>query len=245
MSATYYMAPECAEDPEACASYGNLHPSMETWRGVPQVLVTVIDDATGSDYSGGTHTRSNYEVMLADPDMRPHLIDLHGNHGTYGLAYRGTWDELRSDLEREALRNALVALEVCPVLDDNHHSELETRLEGEAWESDGRRDFAKALAKVLDELDPDHDHDCEPMADDVLADLWFEGCEAYTVNGGVGCSHSAEGCHFYIDEWCGTATNVGRDLGSGWGRAARAAMRDKLVALAPTCRVQPDETEGV
>ena len=239
-SPTYYLAPECAEGPEASTPYSNLS-QHEEWLGVPQVRVTVIEDATGSDYSGGTHTRSNYEVMFADPELRPHLIDLYGSHGTYGLAYRGTWDELRADPEREALRDAIAALTNYPILDDDHHSRMEADNEDAAWDEHGRGDFRKVLTRVMDELDPDHEHDLDETPDATIDELWRDGCEWLNVNGGGGCVHESCGVHFYTREWADKATSLGRDLGPEWARARRAELNQTLHALALATRVPESE----
>lgn len=101
------------------------------------------------DYSGSTIDRSNFEVLLRDfahlrtrKDGKPNFIEVYGSHGSHSIAIslsfllskRGheVWEALCSDY--------------C-LLDDEHHSELEMRLEHEAFEAYGWDDLLRALSK--------------------------------------------------------------------------------------------------
>lgn len=102
--------------------------------------------ASGSDYSGDLVEVSNHKALL---EMMPdsytdglEYLDYSGGYGTFGLA-------IRFDAVAEALIESLEGLEDYPVLDEDLHSQLEMESQNEAWESDIRSDFKKALGKAL------------------------------------------------------------------------------------------------
>lgn len=108
-----------------------------------------VEYATGSDYSGGSVNESNYQVlgeMLEEhhpEDSEPVVwARTSGGHGTYGIVVR------YGDLE-EDVREAIDALEDYPLMDEEHHSNLELEQQGEAWENWGERDFIGECAKQL------------------------------------------------------------------------------------------------
>lgn len=105
-----------------------------------------VEYATGSDYSGGSVTRSNYRVlceMLTEHETSSVTwVRTPGGHRTYGIAVR--YFELS-----EPMREAIDALEDYPCLDDSDLSELEMSEQYEAWGNWVRDDFIRELAKSL------------------------------------------------------------------------------------------------
>lgn len=108
------------------------------------VPATLVDGATGSDYSGGSVARSNYRVIMADRSLEPHIVTISGGHDTYGIAFLGHWDDLP-----KVCREVIGALADYPLLSDDDHSALECDEEQEAWCSHGAADFARALVEEV------------------------------------------------------------------------------------------------
>lgn len=163
--------------------------------------IHMIDLATYSDYSGsGAVEMSNYRSMLANEDLKPHLVAIYGDYGTHGLAFLGSPEDAPEDV-----RDALAALSEYPLYSDDDHSVLETELEREEWANYGKRDFARALTAMFDRLWDEDKHDVD--SDDVrLDELWLLGCDTLNINGGSGFIIETGGTvHFYIDEWIETA----------------------------------------
>lgn len=132
-----------------------------------------IDHAGGSDYSGGTVSKANYdslEAMLEEKHPRGQKpvvwAEAHGGHGTFALLV--VWDRLDRDIQE-----AIGSLEDYPVLDEHKLSEIETELENDAWRDWVQSDFEKKFLKAWNaelELDPD----------DELED-WPEDFDSYTA----------------------------------------------------------------
>lgn len=201
--------------------------------------LTTIDLACGGDYAGsGAVEASNHRVMLADADIAPSLVTISGSHGYFGVGYLGALVD-----QPEALRDAIAALDQYPILSDDDHGDLESSLEAEAWDDHGRSDFRRALVAVLDHIDPDHEHDTEDIDDDVIDQMWYDGCDAFNVNGGSGYTiETGDSVHFYIDEWCDGATEAEHLVyrWSDWSRAARRDLHERLTTLAIATRIPED-----
>lgn len=199
--------------------------------------LAIIRETEHGDYDGGDVQRSNHRVLSKRAEEFG-LYSIIGSHGYEALAYDATLGPVPSSDE---LCEILDGLETYALIDDDDHSALESELEHEAWEEDGRDDFKRELTGVLDALDPGHEHDLGdgPEHDD-LDKLWHDGCDLYNVNGGSGYVIET-GClvHFYIREWCDVAkrtpsTDRSRDA------VLKRGMRDTLVKLAHSCRVECD-----
>lgn len=192
-------------------------PSMAGHSPIP---LAVIELTEHSDYSGGDVEASNMRVLA---ERFPELVRIYGSHGYEALAYDATLGPVP---ESEELCEVLDGLESYCIVDDDDHSELEMELETAAWEEDGRDDFRKALTSLLDDIDPEHEHeipgDDEPAPAEVsemlrnpakgepwsslLNGLWSQGCDELNVNGGSGFEvETGQLVHFYIDDWCAKA----------------------------------------
>lgn len=182
---------ETLEVPADHVSYGDIKHKKDLYHIVP---LAEISYATGSDYSGGLVTRSNYLVIEQmaeeDEDLADFLVFTYGGYGTYGVF-------IRLDLDDEVpdeLIDVVSALSDYPLLDDDHHSNLEIEAEDEAWSDWGRSDFHRALEKS--HLALDHEEIIEDLTDDQLDELWRIGADQH---GDGGVIHEETGPYFYVD----------------------------------------------
>lgn len=202
-----------------------------THAGIP---CTIIESTTCGDYSGNALVgESNYRVLK---ESYPWLVEIYGSHGYKALAYLG-----KRENQSDALIETIDSLAEYPLADDSDHSNLEMETESKAWDDDGSKDFARALVAVLDEIDPEHEHDADEIDETELYDLWRDGCEAYNVNGGSGyVNEQGDSIHFYIREWCEGALRADdtRYPWSDWSRKARHDLLEKLQTVAIVARVK-------
>jgi hypothetical protein len=95
-----------------------------------------VDQACGSDYSGGVVERANYlELKKMAKDFPDHLRELHGGHGSYGII-------VKIDDCPDALREIVEGLEDYPVIDD------EAVLEQE-WKNEAMPDAVSDCINIL------------------------------------------------------------------------------------------------
>lgn len=202
-------------DPAAGPIYASELADRPSMAGHNPIPLAVIELTEHSDYSGGDVEASNMRVMA---ERFPELIRIYGSHGYEALAYDATLGPVP---ESDELCEVLEGLEDYPLVDEDDHSHLEMDLEAAAWDEDGRDDFRKALTSLLDDLDPDHEHeipDDDEQAptgiiddtagnwDGLLTGLWHTGCDQLNVNGGSGfVVETGQLVYFYIDEWCAKA----------------------------------------
>lgn len=129
--------------------YGHAYPADDGAFVEPQHL-------GGSDYSGGTVTRSNFETWRERfADWQGDLWwELHGGHGTYAVIVPVDLDEQAKDDESDRAEAAremvevLEGLENYPLIDEDAHSEMEHENEAQAWEDYGHGEFQHALEPV-------------------------------------------------------------------------------------------------
>lgn len=90
----------------------------------------------------------------------------------------GDADGLSLDVRyvNDAMLETLAALESYPLIDDEHHGALELELQEEAWESWGREEFRRELAKRLDAHTP-KESDSYSWGDDVAESLSDESLQ--------------------------------------------------------------------
>jgi len=181
----YHEAPEANGEQ---LSYGHFDAGKE--RGdKPQWYE--VEYASGSDYSGGTVNRSNYEVLRelleeSHPSGQSPAVwaDAYGGHGTYAILV--VYDALDPDLQQ-----SLGALEDYPLLDEEHHSMHETEKENEAWENAYQSEFEEKLLKAVfeDGDDAEWPEDADSFA------LFRLRAEVANEN----WEHSAEGPYIDLD----------------------------------------------
>jgi len=158
-----------------------------------QPIVTIPHTAYG-EYSGTAIERSNQRVIRANKEAAKHVIMLHGSWGGTGLAYipLNPAQPKAPDSVPAPLVEILANLYQFQMVDAADHCALECKLAQEAWNVRGRKEFREALEHLLDELDPEFNHDtadsgdCAVTNDDALDRLWSTCCNAYGVGDGAG-----------------------------------------------------------
>jgi hypothetical protein len=142
------------------SSYGNFNmgkavPKVidDQWYLIPEVL-------SGGDYSNSTLVEvSNHKVFLERHGGIRGVVDLSGGYGTFAVAINlavvsPAEDELWADL---------LSIKDYPLLDEDHHSNMEFEAQEAAWTDWARKDFIREIKKsfvlseedeeILDELD--------------------------------------------------------------------------------------------
>jgi len=149
------------------ASYSDLTPAPKVQHSTPCFEVRY---ASGSDYSGGTIERANYNVLVDEYGDLPGVVQLWGGHGTFSVAIVASRELWRHDRAEELLE-ALEGLDNYPLLDEDELCEVEAEAEAEAWSDWIASDFARALPTQ-------HGDDIE---DDDLKALYRAACDAGNV----------------------------------------------------------------
>lgn len=141
----------------------------------------------GSDYSDSCLVEvSNYEVLREEAEKATvegqpaFYVTFHGGHGTFAIAFH---------IERtpQEIQEMLASLANYPLLDDNHHSNLERTLSEEAWNNTYRRDYARALEKRFN-----GECDDGPLSDKFLERhfyYWMDEANVYWENDGASIMH--------------------------------------------------------
>jgi hypothetical protein len=106
---------------------------------------------SGSDYSGSTVEKSNYQVFLRLYGDQPGVFSCPGNFSTYSVV-------IVAHLLSEEMNETLNALADYPVIDDDAMSELEQDLIDEAWDNWIREDFVREVGKKFKIEISDYDH---------------------------------------------------------------------------------------
>jgi hypothetical protein len=207
-------------------------------KGTP---LTLIESATGSDYSGTLVEKSN---ALALKEKFPWLVELHGGHGTFGVAYLG-----RREHQNPELIEAIDALTDYPLFDEDHHSHLEMDAVNEAWSESygGRHDWKQALVEFFDEIDEDHDHERDVMDDSLVDQLWCDCTERFR-GGEDHLNEQGDQIYFPIGDVIeAIEKRWGEDGIARWkGLDERTysddnrTIREKLQTLCEACRVTDD-----
>jgi len=158
-----------------------------------QPIVTIPHTAYG-DYSGTAIERSNQRVICANKEAAKHVVMLHGSWGGTGLAYipLNSTHPKEPDSVPAPLVEILANLYQFQMVDAADHCVLECELARDAWNARGRKEFREVLEHVLDEFDPEFNHDTASsghdtaMHDNALDRLWSTCCNAYGVGTGAG-----------------------------------------------------------
>lgn len=144
-----------------------------SWGGIRQcppdrATFFISNYTSGSDYSGDSVTRANFEVMLEK--FSAHVVEMFGGHGTYGIALPlSPWAD--ADAERAAAE-ILEGLADYAVIDDDEMCSIEMEWMDAAWEDWARKDFIMALRARSDVFGTD-----DEILDRVTERLeWEEPC---------------------------------------------------------------------
>lgn len=203
-------------------------------RGVP---LTLIEVATGSDYSGTLVEISNAITLK---EKFPWLIEVYGGYGTRGVAYLG-----KRENQSPGLIEAIDDLTGYPIFDDDHHSHLEMEKTDEAWTEDGRRDFKRALVKYFDaQYEPD-EHDLDDVPDEQIDQLWYD-CTECLCGGEDHLNESGDQIYFPISDVIKKIRASYRGLDKPSYDGTRPSINDQLLALAESATIDTstDNTEG-
>lgn len=216
-----------------------------TYQGV---TFTPIPYCTFGDYDNSSTTeRSNVRTVRAE---FPWLVHVYGDHGSEMIGYLG-----KRENQNPRLIEAIQALERYPVYDESDESDLETETAWNDWCSDGRKDFARVLVKLLDQwfTDREHEIDLDDLDENpernykdrhgltlAIDELWALGQDYLNVNGGSGHKFEGGSTYFYTDEWVEKASRYLTQFGAH----SDAKVHDALVAFSKQCGyLVPDETD--
>jgi hypothetical protein len=141
---------------------------------------SMIDLATGSDYSGCSATRANFEWSVENWQDNRDIKFVFGGWGTYGVAYRITTED-------PDIHEAVHAMSEHGVIDDCYLIDVEDRWISEAKESWAISDFIRAVEKQ-------HGDDVfDDISEETIIRL-FDAC--YVLSDEV---WQSENCGMYID----------------------------------------------
>lgn len=118
------------------------------------------------DYVGTSVQRSNREVFLKKYGELEGVYEVYGDYSYNSLAIR--LDKITPEMVED-----FEGLEEYPVLDDEHHSNLEMEMEVDDWQCYGEREFKDRLRKFSDAMDDAMDS----IEDGLLLELYFENKE--------------------------------------------------------------------
>ncbi len=124
---------------------------------------------SGSDYSGCSVTKANYNVFLDThkDQLGVSMWTLFGGHGTYGIAIdrKNLTEDMQADLD---------SLEDYCRLSDDEVCQVEYDAENEAWENYIRSDFESALKKKFVPADEEYTGGIEEKIDNASSDTLWE-----------------------------------------------------------------------
>jgi hypothetical protein len=140
-----------------------------------------IDIASGSDYSGSSATRANYEWAVDNWASNPDIKFVYGGFGTYGIAYRIQTDD-------PDIHEVINTMSEFGVIDDSYLYNVESRWIADAKESWAIFDFKRAVEKLHD-----NDEILDDVSDDTIVKI-FDECLALSNEVFV-----TEHCGMYID----------------------------------------------
>jgi hypothetical protein len=123
----------------------------------------------GSDYSGGSVTRSNVAVFKEEhKDYEWEFwVEVHGGYGTYQIVIN-----LKNLPKDHPIYETLNKLENYPILDENDHSEKEMEAQDEAWDNWVRREFLDAIGYNDLSLE-----DQDLLTEDVMYEIFRTCCD--------------------------------------------------------------------
>lgn len=184
-----------------CCGSGSVHD--KSWRDVrcdfcrgtgrvKPLPLTLIERATGSDYSGNLCEKSN---ALALKEKFPWLVEVYGGHGTFGVAYLG-----KRENQNDELIEAIDSLTEYGLFDSDHHSHLEMDAVDEAWADDGRDEWKRALVEYFDAQYAPDEHDLDDDSWNERVDtLWYAATERL-CGGEDHLNEQGDAIYFPIDD---------------------------------------------
>lgn len=245
---TVYVSP--STEPGDSVRYGDWQdkPGTHTWYDGPEspdnplgkyraggLPLTIIEYATGSDYSGNLVEASNARVLH---EQFPWLVTIYGGHGTFGLGYLG-----KRENQNPELIAALDALEQYPLADEGDHSELERETVDAAWEDYGRDDFRRALVEYFDAAYTPATHDLDACPDETIDTLWCD-CTERLCGGEEYVNESGDVIHFPVRDVAEKITRNWPGLNKPSYDGARPSIAEQLNTIASEYTVQTSTAQG-
>ena len=133
---------------------------------VPGNDFIISEHMSGSDYSGSTVTRSNFDVFKEQFGKCEGVVFLYGDYGSYGIAI-----SLDCLMENEEILEILEALEDYPCIDDDALCAYEMELIEEAWEDWAMDRYRKDLEMSHTNIDLIDDFDIREIFEAVALRL--------------------------------------------------------------------------
>lgn len=202
---------------------------------VRALALTLIEVATGSDYSGSLVEISNARSLKVE---FPWLVEVYGGHGTRGLAYLG-----KRENQNPALIEAIDSLTEYPIYSDDDHSELEHEKTQEAWESDGRDDFKRALVKYFDAQYAPDEHDLYGISDERIDQLWYD-CTERLMGGEDHLNEQGDQIYFPISNVIERLERCWPGLDKPSYDGARPSINVQLTSIASDATISDDENSN-
>jgi hypothetical protein len=147
------------------ASYGDFSPVKGDYATATPAqkasLYIMPEHLSGSDYNGGSLSKSNYETFLTMYGKREGVYDCHGGMGTFAIV-------IRADVaEAEDIAETLDY----PVLDEDAYRKEQDTREKDAWsgwvERDARNKVEAEVQKFIEDWEPD----------DSFEERFYDACE--------------------------------------------------------------------
>jgi len=139
------------------ASYGDFSPVKGDYATATPAqkasLYIMPDLLSGSDYNGGSVSKSNYDTFLKMYGKREGVYDCHGGMGTFAIV-------IRADVaESEDIAETLDDLGNYPVLDENAYRKEQDVRKKDAWsgwvERDARNKVETKVQEFIEDWEPD------------------------------------------------------------------------------------------
>jgi len=139
-----------------------------------------VEEASGSDYSGSSYTRANYEWFKEEYRNHADVRVLHGDFFGYGIGYN-------PETEDDRLKEIIDALADYPLVCEHTVTSVESRWIEDALESWALKDFRRAVERLQD------DDILDDVSDATIAQI-FEICRELANE-----YWQSENCGMYID----------------------------------------------
>lgn len=230
---TVYVSPEV--QPGDSLRWGDWVENQNGYFPFPSyVPLTIIELASGSDYSGSLVEQSNARCLKRD---FPWLIELHGGYSTFGVAYLG-----KRENQSDELIEAIDALSDYPLYSDDDHSELELEKSWEAWEDFGRDEFKTALRKYFNALYAPDEHDLDDIVNERIDVLWYD-CTERLCGGEAYRNESGDSIYFPIDSVIKKIEQCWPGLDKPHYSGIRPSINVQLTAIASDATVTEEESQ--
>jgi hypothetical protein len=156
-------------------NWGQLHTTGD-------YAIVMIPHTAWGDYVGCAACRSNCEILASKWKDWDGVYVIRGDYGSESI---GVYMNSLTDEQRDEVKDTIRGLNDYPLIDDEHHSELEQRIEEEDWECYGAGDVVNHL-------------NIEDVADEVMEKLHYVAREHWTIETAVNGSYDLDAIK---EEW--------------------------------------------